>query len=130
MAYPALIKLEGSALTDQGRTYTSEREERIVDHELASGKIVKYIKAVKWNWTISWQWLPKLAAETFDNNQARDFIKGEADDGKIKTLEVVWSDSSSDTFAVFIQGYNEEIQRRDYVSDTIFYNVDLELKEQ
>ena len=130
MALPNLISLDGTEVTDQGRTFSSTREELSVPVQLASGLTKKYFMDVKYSFSLNWTMLPNLANQTFDGKSARDFLKTISDKQDTITLIVRSPIGSSNTYTVWAESYSENIVRRDYVSNTIYYDIELTLKEQ
>jgi hypothetical protein len=130
MALPNLISLDGTEVTDQGRTFSSNREETSVQVQLASGITKKYFMDVKYTFSLNWTMLPNLTNQTFDGKAARDFLKTLSDKQDTITLIVRSPIGSSNTYTVWVDSYSEKIIRRDYVSNNIYYDVELTLKEQ
>lgn len=130
MALPNLISLNAVELTDQGRTFSQSKDERSTSVQLANGLIKKYFTAVKYSFSLSWTMLPNTAAQTYDKKGARNEIKTLAETQSVLTLIVRSPIGSSTTYDVWVENYSEDIIRRDYVSNTIFYEVKLDLKEQ
>jgi len=130
MALPNLITLGGYELTDQGRTFSSARDERSIPVELASGLTKKYFKAVKYTFSIAWTQLPSLSTQTYDKKEARNTLKVLSDTQAVLPLIVRAPIGTTQTYNVWIESYSENIMRRDFVSGAIFYEVSLELKQQ
>jgi len=129
-AGPALVKLDNTDLTDQGRTFDEKRDERAVENVTAKGTIKKYIIAEKRTWDLSWAMLPQLASDTYDEKGARDTIKALAMVGDTVTLWTRSSYGEEYTYTVWIENYSEKIVRRDFVSNIFLYDVSISLKEQ
>lgn len=123
-------------LTDQGRTFSMSRDERSVPVSLASGLTKKYFMAVKYSFSLSWTFLPSSPQQTFDGKYARDKIKELADftaDTLTLTLQRTSAGSpvgNVTSYNVWVENYSEDIVRRDYVTNTIWYEIKLDLKEQ
>jgi hypothetical protein len=130
MALPNLISLNGVEFTDQGRTLSSSRDERSATVQLANGLTKKYFMAVKYSFSLNWTMLPSTASKTYDKKGARDELKALVDTQDTLTLIVRSPIGSSSTYTVWVDSYSEDIVRRDYISNTIFYEVKLDLKEQ
>lgn len=128
MAFNALIVLDGNTLTDDGRTFSTDRDERAVEIELAGGNVKKYIKSEKKIWQLDWDWLPSLDANTSDNNSARNTIRTIAMAGDPIILNIQYP-GGTENHTVFVDDYDEEVLRRDPVQNETFYNVSLTLKE-
>jgi hypothetical protein len=129
-AGPALVRLNDTDLTDQGRTFDEKRDERAVENVTANGTIKKYIIAEKREWDLAWSMLPQNASDTYDEKGARDTIKALAMVGNTVTLRVRDSYGEENIYTVWIQDYSEKIVRRDFVSNIFLYDVSISLKEQ
>ena len=131
MSLPNFISLGGVELTDQGRTFASARDERSTPVQLASGLTKKYFMGnIKNTFSLSWTWLPGSSALTFDTKGGRDSIKTLADLKSVLALVVRTPVGSSATYNVWVESYSETILRRDFRANTIWYEVQMELKEQ
>lgn len=131
MSLPNFISLGGVELTDQGRTFASAKDERSTSVQLASGLTKKYFMGnIKNTFSLSWTWLPGLTSLTFDGKGGRDSIKTLVDMRDVHTLIVRSPVGSSATYTVWIESYSETILRRDARGNTIWYEVQMELKEQ
>lgn len=130
LIFPALIKLDDYELTDQGRQPVSvEREGRMIENQLASGKIKKYFKKVATVFNISWEMLPSNDDSTIDGNLGRDSLNEMFKDSK-ETHILTYSDQDGNekVFTVWVDSYNEEVTRRS--SEDFLWNVSLSLREQ
>lgn len=126
-----LMSLDGVELSDHGRSFSSDRVEKIVKVELANGNRKQYVKDIKRNFKMQWKWLPNSNSATSDGNIGRDSLKNLCMDGNTHIL--VLRDLASgltQTFTVFVDSYSEDIARRDYISGLYFYNISVELSEQ
>jgi hypothetical protein len=132
MASRNLLTLNGQALTDHGRTFNDHMDKREVANELANGTIKKYIKggAYKDIFSVEWDWIPSLAANTFDIYAARDAIRTIAYLGTTMTLVVANSIGGTETYTVWVEDYTEDLLKRDFVGGDFHWNLKLELREQ
>lgn len=130
MALSNLVSIGGTEFTDDGRSFSEGRDERAVSVELASGKIVKYIKAEKRVFTVSWEFLPQTSAYTSDHKGARNELRSICYTGATTTVVVRNVIGGSETYTVFVEEYSEAIQRRDPTTGNILYNVNISLREQ
>ena len=130
MALSNLVSIGGTEFTDDGRTFSEQRDERAVAVELASGKIVKYVKAEKRTFQLDWQMLPLTDVYTSDRKGARNDLRPICYAGNTTTLVLRNQSGSSETYTVFIENYSENIERRDPTTGNILYNVSITLKEQ
>lgn len=143
LRFPAAISVTPSGgsltdLSDHGRSpVQEEREERSVEVELADGTIKKYIKSVKHKWSMSWDWLPDQDADTVDGKAGRETMRNmfsTATSGQTFTLtfrdRAASSGTLTRTFTVFVDGYSEELFRRDIAGTKYFFKINLSLREQ
>lgn len=131
MPFEALIKLDDIELSDHFRAPVSvEREGRMVEVELASGKIKRYWKgSARSTFSISWQWLPSLDESTIDGLAGRDTLRDEFKDSQVThTLLFRDEDGDEEQYTVWVDSYSEEITRR--AGDDFFWTVNLSLREQ
>jgi hypothetical protein len=124
-----------TALTDQGRTFDSAKDERSVSVTLANGLIRKYFLPVKYTFSIAWTMLPGPSSLTFDKKGARDAIKDLVDSQQLMTLTLQRTSAglpkgTTTSYDVWIESYTEKIVRRDFGSNSIWYDIQLELKQQ
>lgn len=130
MAYANFMAIDGTEITDQGRTFSKDREERAVMVELANGTLKKYIKGIKTVFNFSWEYLPNVAADTHDNKGARDVLISK-NDGNTHTLALRETPGGAATsYTAFVTSYTEEILRRDYVAGRHLYRISMTFTEQ
>jgi hypothetical protein len=124
------LKLGAIELSDHFRAPVSvSREGRLVEVELASGKIKKYFKGnPRSTFDISWQWLPAEDNKTVDGHAGRDTLRFNFKDSK-NTHILTFRDegASSESYTVWVESYTEEVVRRGTI---YFWNVTLTLREQ
>lgn len=130
--YNKLLTLNSIELSDHGRTYSENRDERSVEVELANGTIKKYLKSVKHTWDIKWTWLPGQDANTVDGRAGRDTLWGQVQNANALSFSVIDNTDgvTAKSYTVFVVSYDEELIKRDFVGGMFFYNVNLQLKEQ
>ncbi len=129
MALSELLTLNSYKLTDDGRVFQRSRDERASSIDLSNGKIKKYVKAEKNTFDISWMWLPGLDLNsdggigrntlfTLQSSIFQDFV-----------FTVNDLDLGLQTYDVFITSYSEDLLRRDFILNTAFYDVKLQLRQ-
>ena len=125
-----LISLNGTELTDMGRTFSENSAEKNVDLELSNGDTRRYRKATKRTFSINWDWCPNSSARTHDLKAGRDGIRSAAYSGTAMTL-LVRNDptDASESYTVLLESYSEELIRRDTITGTHFYTISLSLIE-
>lgn len=130
MAYANFVAIDGTEITDQGRSFSKDREERSVIVELANGTMKKYVKGIKNVFNFTWQYLPNLAADTHDLKEARNTLISK-NDGATHTLSLRETPGGTATnYTVFVTTYTEEIVRRDFVGNRHLYVVTMSFTEQ
>lgn len=130
MALSNLVSLGGVEFTDDGRNFQETRDERAVSVELASGKVIKYIKAEKRTFQIDWEWLPQTSTFTSDHRGARNDLRPICYNGATTTMVVRNAIGGTETYTVFVEGYSEELLRRDAISGNLLYHISIALREQ
>jgi hypothetical protein len=130
MALSNLVSIGGVEFTDDGRTYSEERDERAIPVELASGKIIKYIKAEKRTFQIGWTHLPQTSTYTSDQKGARNQLRPICYTGNTTTIIVRNAIGGSETYTVFVENYSETLLRRDPITGNLLYDVSISLREQ
>lgn len=130
MALSNLMSLGGTEFTDDGRTFQEQRDERMIEVLLASGKIIKYIQAEKRIFTINWTWLPQNSTFTSDHKGARNELRPICYTGATTSIVIRNVIGGSETYTVFVDAYQETINRRDMTNGNLLYDVQLTLKEQ
>jgi hypothetical protein len=129
MAFSNLVSLGGVEFTDQGRTFDEVWDERRVENELANGAKRRYKKASKRRFTLSWDWLPNSASQTYDGKAGRDSLRSLVYSGTELTFIYRNQSGSDETYTVFVESYSETLLRRDSFINASFYTVNLELVE-
>jgi len=130
--YPAAVKLDAIDLSDQGRSPVSRvREERSVIVELANGNRKKYIKGVKNQFSFGWTWLPSEDVSTLDGYAGRDtLVSNFASSGNTHTLLFRDETGGSDSYTVFVTGYEEQLIRRSSSDSEFFWEITMSFEEQ
>lgn len=130
--FPAAIWLDNNALTDQGRMPVDvSREERSTEVQLANGKKMKYVMAVKHTFSMSWSWLPDSEYDTIDGGHARQKISDLlGDSSTTHTLRFYDRNGDWKEYTVFVNSYSESLTRRDPHTGTHFWEVSIEFGEQ
>ena len=124
-----LIALNGTELTDQGRTFTESNEEKVTDVELANGGLRRYYKARKKTFSFTWDWCPNSSADTFDGKGGRDAIRAAAFSGTSMILVVRSDPNTTLSYRVVLSSYSEDLLKRDSSPKRYFYNIKLDLIE-
>lgn len=137
--YKTLFVLDGSPLTNQGRTLSSDLSQVINENKNWNNSKSRYYKrsgsSGRRTFNIAWSYLPSARHDTIDKRHARDFLKKIANDPDIHTLKVLNDDSSNTTayteteYNVFIRDYSETLLRRDLINDVYYWDCNMTLEE-
>lgn len=128
MSYRKYIKLDGTELTDQGRSIIESRDERSVMVELANGTHKRYYKKLAKRWEITWTWIPNDTS-TVDARGGRDAIRAVAQAESSKTFIITDVAGADASYTVFVVDYSETLLRRDYENNRSFWEIQLSLEE-
>ena len=137
--YQTLFVIDGSPLTNQGRTFSSDLSQVIVENKNWNNEKSRYYKrsgsAGRKTFTLAWTYLPNSRQDTVDRRHARDFLKGIANDPDVHTLKMINDDSNNTTpytetqYQVFIKDYSETLLRRDLINGVYYWDCNMTLEE-
>ena len=129
MALEKLVTLGGTELSEHGRKFNHERDERSEVVILADGSQKRYIKDIKNIFNITWSWLPDNDAQTVDARAGRETLKAFIVTGNNYTLDVYdVANLSTISYDVFVESYTETLIRRQL--GQLFWEVSLNLVER
>ena len=126
----SLISLNGTDITEHGRTMSSDYATNGTTISLSRGIDKKYFKKSKRTFTLSFRMLPSSTDHTVDGRAGRNFLRTLVETKSsvsmtIKDTSNIYSYSTT----VFITSYNENLLRRDYEVGYDFYDVTITLEE-
>ena len=130
MALNALIKINGTEITEHGRTFSSALLFDNNDTELASGNMRRFYKPKKNSFDFSWTYLPNKASATADERVGRDFLHTLVNTGAIVILSVqgdqknIWND-----YNCLITSYSENMIKNVLQSQCRYYDVTMTLED-
>lgn len=137
--YQTLFVIDGSPLTNQGRTFSSDQSQVIIENKNWNNQKSRYYKrsgsAGRKTFTLAWTFLPNSRQDTIDRRHARDFLKGIANDPDVHTLKMINDDSNNTTpytetqYQVFIKDYSETLLRRDLINGVYYWDCNMTLEE-
>ena len=137
--YQTLFVIDGSPLTNQGRTFSSDLSQVIVENKNWNNEKSRHYKrsgsAGRKTFTLAWTFLPNSRQDTIDRRHARDFLKGIANDPDVHTLKMINDDSNNTTpytetqYQVFIRDYSETLLRRDLINGVYYWDCNMTLEE-
>ncbi|MAG73663.1 hypothetical protein CL620_05065 [archaeon] len=125
-----LVKLNGRILSAHNRKFAIDDRYLYEDIVLLSGNTKRFIKGVKKDFTLTYQYLPAIPKFTVDGQYGRDYLQELTSMRGI--LDFFVQDKPNDpgeTFSVYIGSYTEDVVRRDHVNKCYYYNVTLKLME-
>jgi hypothetical protein len=130
MALNALIKINGTEITEHNRTFSSSLIFDNNDTELASGNMRRFYKPKKNSFNFDWSYLPNKAAKTVDERVGRDFLHSLVNAGAVVVLSVqsdekdVWND-----YNCLITSYSENMTKNVLQSQCRYYDVTMTLED-
>jgi len=137
--YQTLFIIDDSPLTNQGRTFSSDLSQVIIENKNWNNKKSRYYKrsgsAGRKTFTLAWTFLPNSRQDTVDRRHARDFLKSIANDPDVHTLKMINDNSNNTTpytetqYQVFIKDYSETLLRRDLINGVYYWDCNMTLEE-
>lgn len=137
--YQTLFVLDNSPLTNQGRTFSSDLSQVIIENKNWNNYKSRYYKrsgsSGRKTFTLAWTFLPDSRYDTIDKRHARDFLRKVASDPDVHVLKMINDDSdhttpyTETTYNVFIKDYSETLIRRDLINDVYYWDCNLTLEE-
>lgn len=127
---PNLIAIGDVELTDESREpLQTQRDERMVEIELANGAKRRYIKGVYRKWSISWSNVSSDEAFTVDGkggrNQISNALLGSYGSISLRIKDGIYDD----TYTVFVDSYEEELLQRRNTEEGFRYRISVTLVE-
>lgn len=126
-----LVVLNGTEVTEHGRTMSSAMSTSASNIELLNGNKRRFIKNAKNNYTLSFSYLPDMSDKTIDGRVARDFLYSLAKTPSSATLSIILDPAEpAYNTVVYVESYSETLVRRDIPNQCAYYNVEISLKEK
>ena len=126
-----LISINGQEITEHNRKLSLAVEQSGSDVELARGKIRRYIRKNKSNFSLSFTYLPNTTDKTVDGRRGRDYLNSIANIRGTVSVSIKMSpETDFETYTCFVNSYTEKLVRRDISSGCAYYDVSIELSEQ
>ena len=131
MSIISFLSLNGTEVTEQGRTISDSVNVGAAEVELDAGITKRYIKTNKRTFSFKWEWLPTIKEDTIDNREARNWLKNLALTTRGKVLMDIQLNpvDASESFYVHITEYSEDLVRRDVQRACDYYSVSLSVEE-
>ena len=126
----SLISLNGTEITEHGRTFSSDYLVNGNTVSLSRGIDKKYFKKSKRTFSLSFRMLPSSTDHTVDGRAGRNFLRTIVEAKSSIAMSVKDSSNSySYSTTVFISSYSENLLRRDYENGYDFYDISITLEE-
>lgn len=131
MSIYKLLTIDGTEITEHGRTLSIAEEIAANDVDLASGHRRRYYSKNKQKFSLSWKYLPDLQNATADGRVGRNYLSNLANTRVTVTVGIELTPGGGFTeYECFIESYSESIERRHLDTKCSYYNVELSLVEQ
>jgi hypothetical protein len=130
MTLNALIKINGTEITEHNRRITTTPTYLNVDLNLASGSFRRFYKPKRASFSLSWTYLPDKAAKTVDSRVGRDFLYSLVTGGSLVTLSI--QDNKKDewnNYTCIVSSYSENMLKNVIQSQCRYFDVDMTLEE-
>lgn len=130
MTLNPLIKINGTEITEHGRTFSSSPLFVNYDSELASGNTRRYYGPVKTSFNFSWMYLPNASSKTVDGRAARDFLYSLMTAGSLVSLSI--QNNEKDEWNVYnclVSSYNESMLKNVIQSQCRYFDVSMVLED-
>jgi hypothetical protein len=131
MSITSFLSLNGTEITEQGRTISDSVNVGSSEVELDAGITKRYIKTNKRTFSFKWEWLPTIREDTIDNREARNWLKNLALTTRAKVLMSVQLNpvDPPESIYVYVTDYSEDLVRRDVQRACDYYSVSLSVEE-
>jgi hypothetical protein len=125
-----LIKINGTEVTEHGRTFSSSVDVNSSDVLLNNGTSRRYIKTAKNSYSLSFNYLPNNTDKTIDGRVGRDFLVSLMST-RAKLSFSVKLDPNENFYNtnVYADSYSETLVRRDMANSCSYYNIQINFKE-
>lgn len=131
MSINNLIYIEGYEITEHNRTFEVSESIDTEDIELSNGLRRRFYQNNKKQFQFSWSYLPNKQARTVDQRRGQEYLSSVANSIAVVELKVkIKPTEDYVTYNCFIDSYSEELIRRDFSSQCLYYNVSMTLVEQ
>lgn len=125
---PTMIAIDGTSLSDESREGISmERDERVIDKQLATGKKIKFILNECLKLSISWENLADKTEDTVDGGAGAEFIRDIAMAGDEVSVELRFLNGETETYTMYVESHTQTVKFRR--PGHMRYRVELGLEE-
>jgi hypothetical protein len=133
------ILIDNKAITNHNRDFGTSIEPIFIENKNWDNYKSRYYKSTarggRRTFDISWSYLPNSKNATVDGNEGRDVISSIAKDPdyhvlKISNMDAVGTTPDTETsYNVLVKSYSETLVRRDFSSDTYYWDCQITLEE-
>lgn len=128
MTINAILKCNGTEITEHGRKLTNSYRMEFKDVELAAGSLKRYRKPSYPRFSVSWNYLPDKSTNTADLRAGRDFIYNMVKTASLVTVMIQEERQGEwKTYDCLVSSYSENLIRNDMISQCKYFDVSLEL---
>lgn len=124
----AIIKLNGTEITEQSRKLASNFRTDNSDFELASGASRRYLRPTYPIFDLTWSYIPNISSMALDARAARDFLWSLTTTGSLISMDIqsdgyqMWR-----SYSCLITNYNEDLLRNDLTNKCRYYSLTMQL---
>jgi hypothetical protein len=125
-----LLTIDGTEVTEHGRTLKIDEEIAANDIDLASGHRRRYYSKNKQKFSINWKYLPDVQNITIDGRGGRSYLSNLVNTRASVTVGVELIPGEGFTeYECFIESYSEKLIRRHLPTKCSYYDIELSLVE-
>ena len=130
MSLNALVKINGTEVTEHNRRISIVNTYDNTDMQLSSGSNRRFYKPSKRAFNLSWSYLPDKANKTVDSRAGRDVIHSLITRGSLVTL-LIQEDSKDnwEEYTCVVSSYNEDMLKNVLQSQCRYYDISITLED-
>lgn len=130
MSLNALIKINGTEITEHNRKISISTSYDNNDIQLSSGSNRRFYKPSRRSFTLNWSYLPDKAAKTVDSRAGRDYINYLINNGSLVTLSIqedlkdIWEE-----YTCVVSSYSENMLKNVLQSQCRYYDISITMDD-
>jgi hypothetical protein len=129
MTLNAILKCNGTEITEHGRKLSLSYRMPFNDIELAAGNLRRYRKPTMPSLTVNWTYLPDKSTRTVDLREGRNFLFTLSTTRALVNVLIQEEREGEWTpYTCRIVVYSESLIRTDFESQCKYYNVNMQLE--
>ena len=130
MSINALVKINGTEVTEHNRKISMVNSYSNTDMQLSSGSTRRFYKPSKRVFTFNWSYLPNKSEKTVDLRDGRDFIHSLATSGSLVTLLIQeYAKDNWEEYTCIVSSYTEDMLKNVLQSQCRYYDINLIMEE-